>query len=126
MSYRTALEGERDHPVYQTASALEEYVGVKCDLIHLAIFLSAAAGNMVSPLPLDIYSNSLIADLMVAQRILDLLSGKYRRVDTHKQAREIERRGYAALAVLLIRGNHRTLLRDATEYTAGLGVDVYR
>lgn len=126
MSYRTALEGERGHPIYKTASALEEYIGVKCDLIHLAIFLSFAAGNMVSPLPLDIYSNSLIADLMVARRILDLLEGKYRRVDTHKQFREIERKGYAALAALLIRGNHRTFLRDATEYTAGLGIDVFR
>ena len=126
MGYRTALAGERDHPVYKTASALEEHIGIKCDLIHLAIFLSAAAGNMVSPLPLDIYSNSLIADLMVAQRILELLRGKYRSVDTHKQFREIERKGYAGLAVLLVRGNHRTFFRDATEYTAGLGIDVFR
>ena len=45
---------------------------------------------------------------MVAQRILELLRGKYRSVDTHKQFREIERKGYAGLAVLLVRGNHRT------------------
>ena len=114
MSYQKALADVREHPLYDVAADLEEHIGVRCDLIHITIFLSAAAGNMVSPIPLDIYSNSLSADLMVAQRILDLLRGKYRRVDTHKQFREIERKGYAALAVLLVRGNHRTFLRDAT------------
>ena len=126
MSYRTALESVRDHPLYATASELEPYLGVTCDLVHLAILMSVAGGCMVMPLPVDIYSNSLTADLMVAHRILDLLPGRVRRVDTYKQFRELERRQFAGLATILIRGTHRTLFRDTTEYTAGLGFDVYR
>jgi len=126
MSYKAALEGERDHPLYRTAAELEQYLGLSCDLIHLTILMSVAGGCMVAPLPIVIYSNSLTADLMVAHRILDLLPGRSRRVDTHKQFRELERRGYAGLAALLIRGTHRTFFRDTTEYTAGLGADVFR
>jgi DNA-binding transcriptional ArsR family regulator len=97
-----------------------------CDHVHLSILISVAGGCMVMPLPLDIYSNSLTADLMVAHRIFDLLPNRVRRVDTHKQLRELERRGFAGLAALLIRGTHRTLFRDAGEHTTGLGYDVYR
>ena len=126
MSYRNALSDMQDHPLYRTAAELEKYLGLDCDLVHLIILMAVAGGCMVAPLPLVIYSNSLTADLMVAHRILDLLPGRTRRVDTHKQFRELERRGYAGLAAILIRGTHRTLFRDATEYAAGLGVDTFR
>jgi DNA-binding transcriptional ArsR family regulator len=120
------LGEERHHPVNDTASELERYLGIKCDLIHMTILMSVAGGCMVMPVPVEIFSNSPSADVMVTLRIFDLVPGRVRRVDTHKQFRELEKRGFAGLAAILIRGTHRTLFRDTTEYTAGLGVDVYR
>jgi hypothetical protein len=52
------------HALDRVAAALDSYLGVTCDLIHLAIFVSLASGCMATPIPLDIASNSLTADLM--------------------------------------------------------------
>jgi hypothetical protein len=124
MGYRTALDSVRDHPLYATASELERYLGVGCDLVHLTILISIAGGAMPMPLPLDIYTNSFVADLMAAHRILELIRRRFRRVDTQSQLRELERKGFVGIAAILIRGSHRTLFRDATEVTAGAGSDV--
>ena len=73
MSPPQQLPGEPSHALDRVAVALELYLGVTCDLIHLAIFVSLASGCMATPIPLEIASNSLTADLMITNRILDLV-----------------------------------------------------
>src|SRR5262245_38373901 len=130
------LDPLRAHPVFRIADMLPQFLGVRRDLIQLTELLSLAAGRMVMPIHLDILSDSLAIDLHLANRILDLRHDHIARVDTHRQFRALERaefylegpanNGYSEepldhlrqIAVILIRGNHRYLRREVTEYTA--------
>jgi DNA-binding transcriptional ArsR family regulator len=120
MGYETVFAAVRDHPVYQIAGRLERYVGVSCDIVHLMTLMSMASGCIVSPLSLDVCSSSLTADLYVANRILDLLRSRVERVDTTRQFRRLERRGFPGLVTVLVRGRNRSMFSDLTEYTARL------
>ncbi len=128
----------KSHPVYAITDTLAEYMGVEKDLIQFIEFLSLAAGRMVMPVNLDVQTDQVAVDLHLANRILDLRHGHVARVDTHRQFRALEQdefllRGPATvdyvkgpddelrpLAAVLVRSNHRFLLREALEYTARL------
>ena len=133
----------KTHPVYAITDSLEEYMGVEKDLIQFVEFLSLVAGRMVMPINLDVQTDQVAVDLHLANRILDLRHGHVVRVDTHRQFRALEQdefllRGPATvnyldlpnddlrpLAAMLIRGNHRFLHREVSEYTARLlGADL--
>jgi hypothetical protein len=136
MSSPDLLAPLRAHPVFQLADVLAAYLGVQRDLIQFIEFLSLAAGRMVMPISLDVHSDNLTIDLHTANRILDLRHDHVARVDTHRDFRDLERRGFhlppparnsygkdppsnpRPLSAILIRGNHRFLHRDVTEYTA--------
>jgi hypothetical protein len=95
---------------------------------------------MVMPIHLDILSDSLAIDLHLANRILDLRYDHVARVDTHRQFRALERAEFylegpanncysedlldhiRQIAVILVRGNHRYLRREVTEYTAHMAI----
>jgi hypothetical protein len=88
------------------------------------------------PVNIDVQSDQVAVDLHLANRILDLRHGHVARVDTHRQFRALEQdefllRGPATvnyikgpdddlrpLAAVLVRGNHRFLHREASEYMA--------
>lgn len=116
------------HPVYSIIDSLVAYMGVEKDLIQLAEFLSLGAGRMVMPINLDILTDYVAVDLYLANRILDLCHENVARVDTHRQFRALEQAEYLdgpdenlrPLAAILIRGNHRLLHREVSEYTARL------
>lgn len=128
-----ALEPLRIHPAFSLADVLAEYVGIDRDLIQFLEFLSLAAGRMVMPINLDIQTDNVTVDLHIANRILDLRHGHVARADTRREFRELERGGFylpadAALgyvngppgpcpiAAILVRGNHRLLHREVSEY----------
>jgi hypothetical protein len=128
----------RAHPVYTLADILARYVGVERDLVQFVEFLSLAAGRMVMPVNLDIQTDRITVDLFIANRILDLRYEHVARVDTHRQFRDLERAEFhlsglaknpystaspdapRPLAAVLVRGNHRFLNREVSEYTARL------
>lgn len=135
MSSVTPLDALRTHPAFGIADALAEYVGVKRDLVQFVEFLSLAAGRMVMPVNVDVQTERVAVDLFIANRILDLRPRHVARVDTHRQFRHLEREGFtlsdgaaghpdagevAPLAAVLVRGNHRLLHREVSEYTARL------
>lgn len=128
----------RAHPVFVLADLLAEYVGVERDLVQFVELLSLAAGRMVAPVNLDIQTDNLTVDLHLANRILDLRHEHVARIDTHKGFRALERAEFFLLgkstndysdapadrprpvAAVLVRGNHRLLHREVSEYTARL------
>jgi len=128
----------KTHPVYAITDSLSEYMGVEKDLIQLVEFLSLAAGRMVMPINLDVQTDQVAVDLHLANRILDLRHGHVARVDTHRQFRALEQGEFLLrgpltvnylkgpdedlrpLATVLVRGNHRFLHREVSEYTARL------
>jgi hypothetical protein len=114
------------HVLDRVAAALDSYLGVTCDLIHLAIFVSLASGCMAAPIPLDIASNSLTADLMITNRILDLRRARVRRIDTREQLRELERKGFSGHVALLIGCAHPALFREATELVTRMNREDFR
>ena len=116
----TDLAPLRSHPVFALADRVARHVGMPRDLIQFTEFLSLAAGKMVVPLNLDVFSDQLLVDMYVANRILDILNEQVARGNTHKEFRTLERAKFCDLAAVLIRGNHHFLYRDASEYTARL------
>jgi len=126
------------HPIYRITDSLSDYMGVEKDLIQFTEFLSLCAGRAVLPVNIDVQSDQVAVDLHLANRILDLRHGHVARVDTHRQFRSLEQgefllRGPATLnyakgpdedlrplAAVLVRGNHRFLHREVSEYTARL------
>lgn len=128
----------RAHPVCALADLLAEYVGVERDLVQFVELLSLAAGRMVTPVNLDIQTDNLTVDLHLANRILDLRHEHVARIDTHKEFRALERAEFylhgkatndysddppdrpRPVAAVLVRGNHRLLHREVSEYTARL------
>jgi DNA-binding transcriptional ArsR family regulator len=134
-----SLDPLRAHPAFRAlADNLAEYVGIERDLIQFIEFISLCAGRMVMPINLDILSDNITVDLHVANRVLDLRSGHIARVDTHREFRALERSRFLIkqsqsgrdgsgdtphprpVSAILLRGNHRILHRDITEYTARL------
>lgn len=114
------LSSLRSHPVFPVADILARYLGLPRSLVQLVQYFSLAAGRMVTPIHLEIISDSWDVDLHVANAILDLLHENVPRVDTHRQLRALERKDFNGLAAILIRGDHPFLFRNATEYTARL------
>ncbi len=129
----------RTHPAFQVvADTLAAYVGIERDVVQFMEFISLCAGRMVMPINLDILSDNVTVDLHVANRLLDLRSCHIARVDTHREFRALERSKFLIepprprqgdsdeslsqhpCSVVLLRGNHRILHRDITEYTARL------
>ena len=105
----------RDHAIYQLVLYLGTLLSVPCDIIHLAQLLSLVAGKMSLPIHLDIVTGSLGADLLFTSRILQL--EKFGRIDTTSDLRRGEVERFRGFAVLLIRGSHPRLFREATELT---------
>lgn len=116
------MEGT-EHALDRVTSSLRPYLGVTSDPIHMAIFVSLASGCMGTPISLDIASNSLTADRMVAGRILDLRRDQVRRVQTGEQLRALEprRNGTPGLVAALVGGTKPALLRLAIERMTSLG-----
>jgi hypothetical protein len=126
----------RAHPAFRVADLLADYTGLDRDLVQLVEFLSLAAGRMVLPVNLDVQTDRVAVDLHVANRVLDLRHEHVARVDTHRAFRALERAGYALpgpptaayaadprrtdrpVAAVLVRGSHRFLHREVSEYTA--------
>jgi len=118
MSEADPLAPLRAHPVFSIITRVARHVGVARDLIQVIEFLSLAAGRMVLPLNIDIVTDQWAADLFIANRMIDLLPGAVARVSTYKQFRELERTGFARLAVVLVHGRHEFRFRDFTETLA--------
>ena len=114
------------HALDRVVVALHSYLGVTSDLVHLAIFVSLASGCMAIPIPLDIASNSLTADLMIANRIFDLCRSRVRRINTHEQLRDLERQGFSDQVALFVRGAHPSLFREAIEQVTRLKNENFR
>ena len=137
-----ALTPLRIHPAFGVADLLAAHTGLERDLIQLVEFLSLAAGRMVMPVNLDVQTDRVAVDLHVANRVLDLRHEHVARVDTHRAFRALERDGFRLhgssvapyvagpppslrpVAAVLIRGFHRNLHREVSEYTSRvLGVE---
>jgi hypothetical protein len=110
----------RSHPVFPVLNRVACHVGVSRDLIQSIEFLSLAAGKMVLPVNIDLYSEHWAVDLFVTNRITDLLPGAVARVMTYRQFRELEKKEFSGLAVILVQGQHRSRYRDFTEILARL------
>ena len=128
----------KKHPVYAITDPLAEFMGVEKDLVQFIEFLSLVAGRMVMPVNIDIQTNQVAVDLHLANKVMDLRRGHVARVDTHREFRALERAEFylkgakllhysdepvgalRPLAVVLIRGTHRLLQRETSEYTARL------
>jgi len=126
----------RSHPAFGVADLLAAHTGLDRDLVQFVEFLSLAAGRMVMPVNLDVQTDRVAVDLYVANRVLDLRHEHVARVDTHREFRALERDGfclrgppaapyvvgpppsYRPVAAVLVRGFHRYLHREVSEYTA--------
>ena len=119
MNEKDTLGPLRQHPAFQLAEQLAKYLGVGRDLVLFTEMLSLAAGSMAMPIHLDIQTESFGVDLLLANKILGLLPQQHVHVDTHQQFRALERVGYRTeggkCAVVLVRGTHHFLQREAQE-----------
>ena len=114
MTPPTTLSALCQHSIIALADELGRYVGAKRDLVHFIEYLSLAAGRMGIPIHLDVRSDEFALELGVADRILRLRPKNFTHVDTRAELRQFERRGFADLAVVVVRNGRHTVLRDAT------------
>jgi hypothetical protein len=65
----TAIAG---HAIVEKAEQLGTYLGVGCDAISLAAFLSRAASKLGMPIHIDVATNTIDADQTIASQIADI------------------------------------------------------
>jgi hypothetical protein len=99
--------------VIRLADWLAAYIGVERNLIQLMELLSLAGGCMGCPLHLDVRTDHLVADLHLANRILDL-SEAVERVGNSRQLHQLERQGLTRVHVLFVQARGRELFRTLT------------
>lgn len=73
-----------DHAVYEVANILALFLGIDRDWISLVQLLSLAAGRMAMPINLDVVSDQVAIDRMIADRVCNIVPGKCIPIDTHK------------------------------------------
>ena len=106
------------HPLGNIAQNLAAYLGHPCDLITLTEWLSLLGGWMAMPINLDIITPDLTADLMIADRVLQLADENVQRVNQLGEIHDLEAADFCDTCAVLVRGGHRNLFRSATELTA--------
>lgn len=107
-----------DHAVYEVANILALFLGIDRDWISLVQLLSLAAGRMAMPINLDVVSDQVAIDRMIADRVCNIVPGKCIPIDTHKSFLAAEHNGFDDKYVLLCRRDYPKLHHDTVGYMA--------
>lgn len=102
------------HPISEIAALLGEFLGIGVDHVSLTMFVSRASGRLGLPINLALYSEDPGAELMIADRIGNIVPETMKHVASLKQLLRLESEGFRDAEVVLIRGP-RNLYRLASE-----------
>lgn len=108
----------QQHPIYQVANDLGSFLGLEKDWIAFSEILSLFAGRMATPINVDIVSDQWTLDLTIADRIASLVGDRVVPIDTYKEFRAEERRGFAERDVLWFRRDYPRLHQDLVGFMA--------
>jgi hypothetical protein len=113
-----SINALKDHAVYEVANILASYLGIERDWICLAEFLSLAAGRMAIPINLEVVSDQCAVELMIADRVCNIVPGKCSPIDTHKSFLAAEHVGFEDKYVLVCRRDYPKLHQDIVSFMA--------
>ena len=103
------------HPLSEVATLLGEHLGIGVDRISLMMILSAAAGRLGIPVNLVIISDDPGAELMISEKVTNIVPETVKRIDNIKQFRNLVDGAFDRTEVVLLRSLHEPLFRYACE-----------
>lgn len=103
------------HPLGELAQLLGTYLKIGCDIISLSLFLWRIAARIGLPFLLELISDSLSADGLIADCILTLLPRQIVHARAVKEIHELAEAHFQECEVMVITRLHENLYRRACE-----------